>query len=197
MTLKHQKGKLSLDDFMIAISIEEEHRNQTHKMLVEHQPRANLIIEKKKINNVNSNSKTTNKSKVVKSKKSKANKPYWDCRQVGQWAKDCPTKKAKTGQTTITMVVGGSSDDSTSRATKRYVPVQPEVLSIYESFDWLIDTAANVHISTDKSLFLSYQAINGRTVSMGNSSTAKILGIGIVDLKACSVIKKSSSCTYC
>ncbi|KAL0289938.1 UNVERIFIED_CONTAM: hypothetical protein Sangu_2597400 [Sesamum angustifolium] len=34
MTLKHQKGRLSLDDLMIAISIEEEHRNQTHKMPV-------------------------------------------------------------------------------------------------------------------------------------------------------------------
>ncbi|KAL0442125.1 UNVERIFIED_CONTAM: hypothetical protein Sradi_0151400 [Sesamum radiatum] len=29
MTLKHQKEKLSLYDLMIAISIEEEHRNQT------------------------------------------------------------------------------------------------------------------------------------------------------------------------
>ncbi|KAL0440847.1 UNVERIFIED_CONTAM: hypothetical protein Sradi_0023600 [Sesamum radiatum] len=46
MTLKHQKGILSLDDLMIAISIEEEHRNQTHKMPVEHQPRANLIVGK-------------------------------------------------------------------------------------------------------------------------------------------------------
>ena len=46
MTLKHQKGRLSLDDLMIAISIEEEHRNQTHKMPVEHQPRANLIVGK-------------------------------------------------------------------------------------------------------------------------------------------------------
>ncbi|KAL0439034.1 UNVERIFIED_CONTAM: putative mitochondrial protein [Sesamum latifolium] len=35
MTLKHQKGRLTLDDLMIAISIEEEHRNQTHKMPVE------------------------------------------------------------------------------------------------------------------------------------------------------------------
>ncbi|KAL0415925.1 UNVERIFIED_CONTAM: hypothetical protein Slati_3424400 [Sesamum latifolium] len=46
MTLKHQKGRLSLDDLMIAISIEEEHRNQTHKMPVEHHPRANLIVGK-------------------------------------------------------------------------------------------------------------------------------------------------------
>ncbi|KAL2250125.1 UNVERIFIED_CONTAM: Retrovirus-related Pol polyprotein from transposon TNT 1-94 [Sesamum indicum] len=118
MTLKHQKGKLSLDDLMIAISIEEEHRNQTHKMPVEHQPRANLIVGKQK---------------------------------VGHWAKFCPNKKAKTGQTVVNMVVGGSS--------------------------------ANVHICADKSLFVSYQAISRRTVSMGNSSTAEVLGIGSVDLK--------------
>ncbi|KAK4403147.1 hypothetical protein Sango_1055400 [Sesamum angolense] len=48
MTLKHQKGRLSLDDLMIAISIEEEHK--THKMLVEHQSRANLIMGNKKVN---------------------------------------------------------------------------------------------------------------------------------------------------
>ncbi|KAL0313933.1 UNVERIFIED_CONTAM: Retrovirus-related Pol polyprotein from transposon TNT 1-94 [Sesamum angustifolium] len=32
MTLKYEKGRLSLDDLMRAISIEEEHKNQTHKM---------------------------------------------------------------------------------------------------------------------------------------------------------------------
>ncbi|KAL0285818.1 UNVERIFIED_CONTAM: hypothetical protein Sangu_2763400 [Sesamum angustifolium] len=76
MTLKHQKGRLSLDGLMIAISIEEEHKNQTHKMPVEHQPRVNLIVEKQKVN------------------------------------------KAKTWQTTVEMVVGGSSGASTSRATE-------------------------------------------------------------------------------
>ncbi|KAL2237188.1 UNVERIFIED_CONTAM: Retrovirus-related Pol polyprotein from transposon TNT 1-94 [Sesamum indicum] len=145
MTLKHQKGRLSLDDLMIAISIEEEYRNQRHKMPVEHQPRANLI--------------------------------------VGHWAKLCPNKKAKTGQAVVNMVVGGSSGASTSGATDGYVSVQPELLTIYEPYDWLIDTGANVHVCADKSLFVSYQAISGRTVSMGNSSTAEVLGIGSVDLK--------------
>ncbi|KAL0290713.1 UNVERIFIED_CONTAM: Retrovirus-related Pol polyprotein from transposon TNT 1-94 [Sesamum angustifolium] len=135
MTLKYQKGRLSLDDLMIAISIEEEHRNQTHKM------------------------------------------------PVGHWAKLCPNKKAKTGQAVVNMVVGGSSSASTSGATEGYVSVQPELLTIYEPCDWLIDTGANVHVCADKSLFVSYQAITGKTVSMGNSSTAEVLGIGSVDLK--------------
>ncbi|KAL0298494.1 UNVERIFIED_CONTAM: hypothetical protein Sradi_6509200 [Sesamum radiatum] len=183
MTLKHQKGRLSLDDLMIAISIEEEHRNQTHKMPVEHQPRANLIVGKQRVNKINSNSKAINKGKTTKNKKSKANKPCWNCAQVGHWAKLCPNKMAKTGPTVVNMVVGGSSGASTSGATEGYVSVQPELLTIYEPCDWLIDTGANVHVCADKSLFVSYQAITGKTVSMGNSSTAEVLGIGSVDLK--------------
>ncbi|KAL2253111.1 UNVERIFIED_CONTAM: Retrovirus-related Pol polyprotein from transposon TNT 1-94 [Sesamum indicum] len=159
MTLKHQKGTLSLDDLMIAISNEKEHRNQTHKMPVEHQPRANLIVGKQKVNKINTNSKAINKSKTSKNKKPKANKPFWNCGQ------------AKTGQAVVNIVVGGSSGASTSGTTDGYVSVQPELLTIYEPYDWWIDTGANVH------------AINGRRVSMGNSSTAEVLGIGSVDLK--------------
>ncbi|KAL0307263.1 UNVERIFIED_CONTAM: Retrovirus-related Pol polyprotein from transposon TNT 1-94 [Sesamum radiatum] len=154
MTLKHQKGRLSLDDLMIAISIEEEHRNQTHKMPVEHQPRANLIVGKQRVNKINSNSKAINKGKTTKNKKPKANKPCWNCGQVGHWAKLCPNKKAKTGQAVVNMVVGGSSGASTSGATEGYVSVQPELLTIYEPCDWLIDTGANVHVCADKSLFV-------------------------------------------
>ncbi|KAK4405931.1 Retrovirus-related Pol polyprotein from transposon TNT 1-94 [Sesamum angolense] len=180
---KFLKGRLSLDDLMIAISIEEEHRNQTHKMPVEYQPRANLIVGRQRVNKINSNSKAINKGKTTKNKKPKANKPCWNCGQVGHWAKLCPNKNAKTGQAVVNMVVGGSSSASTSGATEGYVSVQPELLTIYEPCDWLIDTGANVHVCADKSLFVSYQAIIGKTVSMGNSSTAEVLGIGSVDLK--------------
>ncbi|KAL0367555.1 UNVERIFIED_CONTAM: Retrovirus-related Pol polyprotein from transposon TNT 1-94 [Sesamum radiatum] len=61
---------------------------------------------------------------------------------VGNWAKLCPNKKAKTGQAAVNMVVGGAS---TSGATEG-----PSL---------------------------------ERTVSMGNSSTAEVHGIGSVDLK--------------
>ncbi|KAL0325090.1 UNVERIFIED_CONTAM: hypothetical protein Sradi_5078300 [Sesamum radiatum] len=95
----------------------------------------------------------------------------------------CPNKKAKNGQAVVNMVVGGSSNASTSGATEGYVSVQPELLTIYEPCDWLIDTGENVHVCADKSLFVSYKAISGRTVSMENSSTAEVRGIGSVDLK--------------
>ncbi|KAL0282316.1 UNVERIFIED_CONTAM: hypothetical protein Sradi_7265000 [Sesamum radiatum] len=102
---------------------------------------------------------------------------------VGHWAKLCPNKKAKIGQAVVHMVVRGSSGASTSGATKGYVSVQLELLTIYEPCDWLFDTRANVHVCADKSLFVSYQAITGKTVSMGNSNTAEVLAIGSIDLK--------------
>ncbi|KAL0332986.1 UNVERIFIED_CONTAM: hypothetical protein Scaly_2200100 [Sesamum calycinum] len=80
------------------------------------------------------------------------------------------------------MIVGGSSGASTSGTTEGYVSVQSEVLTIYEPYDWLIDTGMSARLP-DKSLFLSYQAISGRTVRMENASTAEVLGIGSVDLK--------------
>ncbi|KAL0387549.1 UNVERIFIED_CONTAM: hypothetical protein Sradi_2636700 [Sesamum radiatum] len=75
MALKYLKGRLSLNDLMIAISIEEEHGNQTHKMPVEHQSRANLIVGKQKVNKINSNLQAIHKGKTAKNKKPKANKP--------------------------------------------------------------------------------------------------------------------------
>ncbi|KAK4400652.1 hypothetical protein Sango_1171300 [Sesamum angolense] len=152
-------------------------------MSVEHQPRANLIVGKQKVNKINSNSKVMNKGKTAKNKKPKENKSCWNCGQVGHWAKLCPNKKAKTGQAAVNLVVGGSSGTSPSGATEGHVSVQPELLTIYELYDWLIDTRANVHVCANKSLFVSYQAITGKPVSMGNSSTAEVLGIGNVDLK--------------
>ncbi|KAL0377070.1 UNVERIFIED_CONTAM: hypothetical protein Scaly_0824600 [Sesamum calycinum] len=134
-------------------------------MSVEHQPRANLIVEKQKVNKINSNSKAINKGKTTKNKKPKANKRCWNCGQVGHWAKLCPNKKAKIGQATVNMVVGGSSSVSTSRATKGYASVQPELLTIYEPCDWLIGTREDVHICTDKSPLVSYQTISGRITS--------------------------------
>ncbi|KAK4383311.1 hypothetical protein Sango_2789800 [Sesamum angolense] len=180
ITLKHQKWRLSLDDLVIVINIEKEYRNQTYKMSIEHQPRANLIVGKQKVNKVNSNSKAFNKNKATK--KQKTNKLCWNCGQVGHWAKLCLYKKTKTGQA-VNMVVGGSSGASTSGATDGYVSVQLELLTVYEPCDWLIDTEANVRVCADKSLFMSYQAINSMIVSMGNSSTAEVLGMENVDSK--------------
>ncbi|KAL0361112.1 UNVERIFIED_CONTAM: hypothetical protein Sradi_3795700 [Sesamum radiatum] len=61
------------------------------------------------------------------------------------------------------MDVGGSSGASTSRATEEYVSIQPELLTIYEPCDWLIDTGAIVHVCADKlSLCLIRPSLKGQ-----------------------------------
>ena len=57
MTLKHRRGKISLEDLMIALNIEEEHRKQ-HKnddtrMPMDFIPKANVVVssDKKKFKN--------------------------------------------------------------------------------------------------------------------------------------------------
>ncbi|KAL2231120.1 UNVERIFIED_CONTAM: Retrovirus-related Pol polyprotein from transposon TNT 1-94 [Sesamum indicum] len=141
------------DDLMIPISIKEEHRNQTHKMPVEHQPRANLIVGKQKVNKINLNSKAINKSKASKNKKPKANN---HAGTVG---------RLETGPSFVLI--------------KR-----PRLDRQMSTWLWEV-----------------LEAISGRTTSMGNSSTAEVLGIGSVDLevsfRAHFVAKKSSSCSHC
>ncbi|KAL0332990.1 UNVERIFIED_CONTAM: Retrovirus-related Pol polyprotein from transposon TNT 1-94, partial [Sesamum calycinum] len=117
---------------MIAISIEEEHRNQTHKMPIEHQPRANLIVGKQRVNKIDSNSKAINKGKTPKIRNQK--------------------------QTNHAGTVGRLDTGPSFVLIKR--PRLGKQLST-----WL------------------WEAITGKTVSMGNSSTAEVLGIGSVDLK--------------
>ena len=46
-----------------------------------------------------------------------------------------------------------------------------------------MDTGANVHVCADISLFSSYQTGNTGALLMGNSSHARVLGVGTVILK--------------
>jgi hypothetical protein len=64
-----------------------------------------------------------------------------------------------------------------------YGNLLPTVLSVCKSPEWWLDTGANVHVCADISLFSSYQAGVTRSLLMGNGSHARILGVGIVNLK--------------
>lgn len=49
--------------------------------------------------------------------------------------------------------------------------------------EWVIDTAASYHATSDKELFSSYNAGDFGTVRMGNSSYSKIVGIGDISIQ--------------
>ena len=51
------------------------------------------------------------------------------------------------------------------------------------SFEWWYDSGATIHVYNNKILFKEYvKAGNGLEVLLGNHNTAKVLGIGTVEL---------------
>ena len=55
-------------------------------------------------------------------------------------------------------------------ASLRYI--SPLVNFTYQNEDWWLDSGANVHVCFDHKYFKSYQESSGRSVTLGNNSTA-------------------------
>ena len=64
-----------------------------------------------------------------------------------------------------------------------YLTLKPKLFTIYKLHYWIVDTQANVHVCADKFLFVSYQPVSGRTVMLGDLTTADVKGEGRVELK--------------
>ena len=62
----------------------------------------------------------------------------------------------------------------------------------------LVDTGANVHVCADKSVFVSYQAAAGRSVTMGNFNDCKGVGDWTrgseVSFRTSSIFTQSAPC---
>lgn len=57
------------------------------------------------------------------------------------------------------------------------------VSEVGDTKDWWVDTGATRHICADKSLFTTYQTIEGENLFMENASTSTVKGKGKVILK--------------
>ncbi|CAH9074445.1 unnamed protein product [Cuscuta epithymum] len=115
-TLKHKMKKITWKSLMHSITVEEEHKKAGYIAPVEFQPKAHVITGGKQAHN--SKNKQPSSFKPIKAKlkiakKPKANRPCWNCGQMGHWAKLCPNKKAKaqSGGPQVNMVTGGTSSN--------------------------------------------------------------------------------------
>ncbi|WVZ71732.1 LOW QUALITY PROTEIN: hypothetical protein U9M48_020279 [Paspalum notatum var. saurae] len=145
--LKHKRTKISVEELIASL---DNQRNQGK--------------EKGKFKP----NKTTN----FKKKKNKAELPCFTCGELGHFSKDCPERADRRGKR------GGNGQSSktvntvtASKTGDAGYDNLPTVFSVIQSFDWWIDTGANVHVTRDCS------------VLMGNGSAVSVLGTGTVDLK--------------
>ncbi|CAH9128978.1 unnamed protein product [Cuscuta epithymum] len=116
LTLKHKMKKITWKSLMHSITVEEEHKKAGYIVPVEFQPKAHIVTGGKQ--SQNSKNKQPSSFKPIKAKlkiakKPKANRPCWNCGQMGHWAKLCPNKKAKaqSGGPQVNVVTGGTSSD--------------------------------------------------------------------------------------
>ncbi|CAH9074772.1 unnamed protein product [Cuscuta europaea] len=114
--LKHKMKKITWKSLMHSIIVEEEHKKAGYVAPVEFQPKAHVLTGGKQ--SQNSKNKQPSSFKPIKAKlkiikKPKANRPCWNCGQMGHWAKLCPNKKAKAQSvgSQINMVTGVTSSD--------------------------------------------------------------------------------------
>jgi hypothetical protein len=71
----------------------------------------------------------------------------------------------------------------TRGGTSGYGNHLPFVLSVCHSPEWWMDSGGSIHVCADVFLFTSYQVGGTGALLMGNSSHARILGVGMIILK--------------
>nr|KYP31709.1 Retrovirus-related Pol polyprotein from transposon TNT 1-94 [Cajanus cajan] len=210
-SLKHKPDNFTLSDLLVTLRIEDKHRiSQKVSNKTPFQAKAHLVENankpKQKIfkkSGFSNNNKFGQSSHFSKNKNKAFNNNYkpkskiqgnesfcFVCGRNNHFAKDCFHRRRQpkditsdpksSSQPQANVITANASSDSPSN---RYHVTSPELNFIYNSNDWWIDSGANVHVCADKKLFSSYQECGTRTVSMGNGSLARVIGLGRVELE--------------
>jgi hypothetical protein len=100
------------------------------------------------------------------------------CGSDEHWASSCLERKFKQEKKSTNIVVSEAKGGISG-----YDNYLPTVFSVCHSPEWWMDTGANIHVSTDASLFSSYLVNRTGALLMENGSHAHVLGVDTVILK--------------
>ncbi|GAA0144155.1 hypothetical protein LIER_04672 [Lithospermum erythrorhizon] len=100
------------------------------------------------------------------------------CKEKGHWKSDCPKKRqGQFGNASGTVAVaedGSKSDEDIALVADGHT---------HYTDVWVMDCGASYHICPRREWFLTYEQVDGGNISMANSSTCKVIGIGSIKLR--------------
>ncbi|CAL8992015.1 unnamed protein product [Prunus brigantina] len=149
--LKHKKSDMTLDDLVLKLRVEQDHRINAKVDSVSSEAKANIVEGRASARKPKDNSQK-NKGKSYSNKLASNNKKFkkikgscWVCEKVGHKAQDCRHKKD-----------GASAKSANNQANvieDVLAAVESETNMVLDTKDWWIDTGATKHICGDKSMF--------------------------------------------
>ncbi|CAL2246291.1 unnamed protein product [Prunus armeniaca] len=177
--LKHKCGEMSMEDMILRLRVEEDHRKGDKGEVPVMEAKANVVeTSKPKFQN--------NKGKKVAKNYGKTHAPKgkdfkkikgacWVCGKPGHKAQDCRHRRDQNPT---------NPQANVTEVNEHFVAVVSETNLVSYTKDWWVDTGATRHICGDRNLFTDYeQNSGGEKLYMGNASTSAVEGKGSVLLK--------------
>ena len=178
--LKHKRKEITLEHLVMRLQIEE--TNRAKQAAASNGARVN-VMEHGKSQSYKSKANTPNKGKGklavtnggVSKQKTKFKGKCFNCGRTGHKSSECRAPKKEANMV--------------SQLTKEVedlnlVAVISEVnMAESNPKEWWIDSGATRHVCTNRSMFSSFDQVQGEKIYMGNSASAKVEGKGTVQLK--------------
>ena len=181
--LKHKQREMTMEDMILRLWVEEDHRKGNKNEAPIMEAKANMVEGKTSTLEFQ---KFKGKKRVAhphapKGKDFKNIKgSCWVCGKLGHKAMDCRFKKDQNAGSSMQKKEANfmEIDDD------NLVAVMTEVNMVSIEKGWWIDTGATRHICSDINLFSKYnKVVDGKKLFMGNATSSKVEGKGIVKMK--------------
>ena len=188
--LKHKRREMSMEDLILRLRVEEDHRKGDKADVPKLEAKANVVegtsskqkFQKSKTKKIGKKAVNLHAPKGKDFKKIKGN--CWVCGKSGHRAQDCRHRKDQNVPRNVANSTPNNQAANVTAMDLDLVAVISEINMISNVKGWWVDTGATRHICGDKNLFSEFTPIiGGEKLYMGNSSTSVVEGKGTMLLK--------------
>ncbi|KAH9779244.1 hypothetical protein KPL71_007654 [Citrus sinensis] len=173
-TMLYGRTTLTLEDVKASLSSKEIQKNNRHEV----SNGEGLVARTYKKTQKNEKNKSPAKKDDAYAKEKMKKRKCFYCKKQSHYIRDCDEKKNDEKERIKDAAV--DSDDSSDDG---YHSADLLVASNNNiKGHWVLDSGCSFHLCHDKSLFHTYESVDGGRVLMGNNNVCKIVGMGSVKI---------------